>query len=197
MAAFSLLLWSKDYVIIVRRRYEKIYIELNVLKYGDNWVTHKIKYEGELKNITGATYYDETFYFLDYFRHGITYCPKKNLLTTYFHGRNIKIIFSSYRHEVTTYLDNPPSEFEVRQGTQTEVGAFEVRQGIGTEVAALGHCTIFFDHMEGSLLISTCGTLMHYNHIPTVIHNEKVRSIQSKCNRQLKGVWIHPTFYDI
>ena len=111
-AAFSSPPWSKDYVIIVIRRYKKNYIELNVLKYGDNWVTHKIQYEGELKNITGATYYDETFYFLDYFRHGITYCPKKNLVTTYFHGKSIEILFPSKKREVTTYLHNPSSELK-------------------------------------------------------------------------------------
>ncbi|KAF3431632.1 hypothetical protein FNV43_RR26363 [Rhamnella rubrinervis] len=112
-AAFSSPPWSKDCVITVIRRYLKTYIELNVLKLGDNWVTHDIKYEGSLNNIKGSAYHGGTFYFLDNCRQGITYCPKTNLVTTYFDGRNKEIVFSLDKHQVTTYLHYPHS-FEVR-----------------------------------------------------------------------------------
>lgn len=44
-AAFSAPPWSKDYVIAVITRTDENYLELNAVKYGDNWVTHNIKCE--------------------------------------------------------------------------------------------------------------------------------------------------------
>lgn len=114
--AFSSPRWSKDCVVIVVRRFNKInYLELNVLKFGANWVTLKIKYEETLNNTKGSFYYGKTFYFLDNCRNGITYCPKRSLVKTYFDGRNEEIIFSPDEHLVTTYLFEPPSRFEERQ----------------------------------------------------------------------------------
>lgn len=99
----------------------------------------------------------------------------KNLETTYIYGIHVEIVFSPDGHIETGFLHNPPE-----------------RQGLGTEVC-LGHCRSFVRPMGVKKLImgledasiSTCGILMQFNHIPTVIYNENVRG---NSGRRFKGM---------
>ncbi|KAF3431627.1 hypothetical protein FNV43_RR26358 [Rhamnella rubrinervis] len=170
-AAFSCPIWSKDCVIAVVHRTHGYCLELSLLKFGYNWVSCKFKHEEKrLDGTRGAAYHGGTFYFLNKFGHGVTYCPKTNRITTYFHGGNKEFICSPYNHIVSAHVHHPPYKYEERQG-------------LGTQVA-LGYCTSFVTQMGVEKLIkgledasiSTCGTLMHFDDTPILICNEYVVS---------------------
>ncbi|KAH7837149.1 hypothetical protein Vadar_010210 [Vaccinium darrowii] len=170
VATFSAPPTSKKCIVCVISRKSELKVELNFLKRGElKW--EKVDYactRESVNIVSGATFHEECFYFLD----------KENKLLTYSFG-NKK--WGLYRIVESKASDIDQLPFDCKKQHLKSNGILKDWLNLVEDAS-----------------ISTCGTLVETNYGVALVYNESIEASKEEGEiRKLKGIWIHPRFHQV
>ncbi|RVX20525.1 hypothetical protein CK203_002786 [Vitis vinifera] len=174
VAAFSSPPTSPDCIVSVIGRSDAMNLELHLLHRGDKkWTKYTLMYHiNHFKTITCATYHNGDFYYLDTGTGALT--------------------------------------FNVKNKSGTRYQVIRAKKGgnwLGSErCLPFSPCRDYFEQnkmkkllgLTENVSITTCGTLVELDDLNCFIRNESIQSSQkSEDCIKLRGIWIHPRFFQI